>query len=153
EPPPLIAGTPQVFAIEGLAFSTTYWLAMVTLDEVGNRSPVSNVSSFTTPSQSGVTGSGPLVAGFHLRSSNPMRSTALFELVLPPEGAAAASIEVFDVMGRIRRRLDSGSSQERTVSVSWNGCDDSGRLLPDGIYFVSASAGSFRQILRLVLTR
>jgi len=47
-PDPLPFGSPQSVEIGGLAFSTTYHVALQALDEFGNRGPVSNVATGTT---------------------------------------------------------------------------------------------------------
>jgi|GEM_PF-1075486 len=153
EPAPALAGTPQNFSIEDLALATTYWLAMQTVDEAGNRSPVSNILSFTTPSQAGIAGLGPRAVGLHLRSPNPMRAHALFELVLPVDTTAEVSIEVFDVLGRVRRQFAPAAAAAASLSIDWDGSDDAGRHLPDGIYFVSAAAGNFKRVIRVVIAR
>ncbi len=48
-PDPLTAGTHQSFVIRGLTRGTTYWLAMRTMDDVGNWSDLSNVVRFDWP--------------------------------------------------------------------------------------------------------
>lgn len=48
EPAPAVFNTPQSFTFFGLAKNTTYYFALTTLDEVGNRSLVSNTVSVTT---------------------------------------------------------------------------------------------------------
>jgi len=152
EPVPAPAGTTQQFSITNLALGTTYWLAMKAVDEAGNRSPVSNIVTFASPSQAGISGPGA-VEGFHLRSGNPIRSAALFELGLPAGETGDLTVELFDVSGRVRRQLVRGPAPTASLSIAWDGTDDAGRPLPNGIYFVTASAGRFRQVVRLVIAR
>ena len=45
---PSIAGTPESFTVTGLTPATDYWFALVTVDESGNRSVLSNVLHATT---------------------------------------------------------------------------------------------------------
>lgn len=45
---PSLSGTPESFTVTGLLPATEYWFALVTLDEAGNRSPISNVLHATT---------------------------------------------------------------------------------------------------------
>ena len=47
-PPPAPAGTPESAEIDGLDEATTYYFALITEDEGGNPSPLSNVVSATT---------------------------------------------------------------------------------------------------------
>ncbi|MHC4236605.1 MAG: S8 family serine peptidase, partial [Planctomycetota bacterium] len=48
EPPPHPAGTAETFAVTGLAYETTYYFALKTIDEAGNASGLSNLVSATT---------------------------------------------------------------------------------------------------------
>ena len=47
-PHPGLAGTAETFEVSGLFFITKYYFALVVEDEMGNRSPLSNVASATT---------------------------------------------------------------------------------------------------------
>ncbi len=38
-------------------------------------------------------------------------------------------------------------------SVCWDGCDDAGRRLPAGVYFVRLESGDFKQVEKAVLLR
>jgi len=57
-PAPLPAGTIQLFTVDGLSSSTTYYFALKTTDYAGNISDISNVASATTSSSSSGDGGG-----------------------------------------------------------------------------------------------
>ncbi|MDM7993538.1 MAG: PQQ-binding-like beta-propeller repeat protein [Candidatus Fermentibacter sp.] len=69
---------------------------------------------------------------------NPFASCAsiAFELASP----GVASVRVFDLSGRLVRTLRSGELPAGTQLLSWDGSDDSGRLLPPGIYALLLSS-------------
>jgi len=50
-------------------------------------------------------------------------------------------ITVHDVSGRLVRRLESGPHQRGIHVARWDGTDNRGRAVPDGVYFVRLSAG------------
>lgn len=52
-------------------------------------------------------------------------------------GRASADIKIVDILGRTVRNLSLQSTSE-TAQIHWNGRDDAGRLLPNGIYFIVA---------------
>lgn len=61
-------------------------------------------------------------------------------------------VSVHDVSGRLVRRLEGGALASGTHSVVWNARDDSGALVPSGIYFVRLLAGGqarFQRVVRL----
>ncbi|HEX7879606.1 MAG TPA: putative glycoside hydrolase [Candidatus Eisenbacteria bacterium] len=152
EPPPANPGSAQGFEVSDLLPGLTYWVAMKAIDDVGNRSAVSNVLTVETPATSGVP--GPIAApGLYLRSPNPVRTAARLELVLPAGTTGALSVSVFDVTGRVRRHLVDGPATPGAASLDWDGLDDSGRELANGVYFVGAAAPGFERVVRIVMTR
>ena len=46
-------------------------------------------------------------------------------------------LQVYDRRGRLRRRLLDGVEVGSTLEVSWEGRDDSGRLVRPGVYILS----------------
>src|SRR5206468_4209351 len=59
-PAPQIAGSAESATIAGLRPQTAYWFALVTMDEAGNQSGLSNVVSATTLAATDVTRPAPL---------------------------------------------------------------------------------------------
>jgi hypothetical protein len=151
-PIPSPAGNPQGFELSPLAIATTYWVAMKAIDDVGNRSAISNVHMFNTPSQAGVE-TPDAAPGLYLRTPNPVRASARLELVLPPGAGGPLHVSVYDVSGRVRRRLADGPAVPGSLSLDWDGRDDSGRPVANGVYFVGARAAGFERVTRLILTR
>jgi outer membrane protein assembly factor BamB len=66
---------------------------------------------------------------------NPFRSEVRFLEI--PAGATGAELRVFDVDGRLRRRI---AVQEE--NPTWDGADESGKALPAGIYFLRLNSGN-----------
>ncbi len=68
--------------------------------------------------------------------------------------AAAVDLAIYDLAGRLVRRLDAevGGDQERTLR--WDGRDETGRDVPSGVYLVrlATASGGFRT-QRLVFCR
>lgn len=66
--------------------------------------------------------------------------------------AGAVDLAIYDVRGRLVRRLVTGDGSARSGVVSWDGCDDTGRGVAAGIYLtrLTTSAGSKLQKLTLV---
>ena len=82
---------------------------------------------------------------------NPSRGWADIQLALgstQPE----IGIGVFDVAGRLVRRLHSGPLTMGAHTVSWNGLDTSGRRCASGIYFIRVHAQGVHLQTRLVRT-
>jgi hypothetical protein len=81
---------------------------------------------------------------------NPVsNSTSIaFSLLSPSD----VSLDIFDVSGRLVRKLTSGPREAGSHQVSWNGLDDSGSRLANGVYYyrLSTSTGVATKSLTLV---
>ncbi len=81
---------------------------------------------------------------------NPFNPATTIPLALPE--AAAVSLAVYDLRGREIRRLVRDRLPAGYHRIVWDGCDDTGRLLPSGIYLVVMKApGIVRQMKALLL--
>jgi hypothetical protein len=67
--------------------------------------------------------------------------------------ARRGSLTVFDASGRKVRTLESGDLARGVHAPRWDGCDDSGRTLPEGIYFVKLRLDHDQQTQRITLLR
>jgi immune inhibitor A len=85
---------------------------------------------------------------------NPMSQTTQIELHIPAEVATTAvEVSIYDVTGRrvrvlVREALSPGSHR-----LLWDGRDDHGALLPNGVYYYQATAGRQRVARKLLLLR
>lgn len=81
---------------------------------------------------------------------NPMRGETSIAFALPRAGQV--SLRVFDVRGRLVRTLVNGDAAAGEGMVVWQGRDDRGHQLADGVYFcrLEHEAGTLTQKLLLV---
>ncbi|MFN8176760.1 MAG: FlgD immunoglobulin-like domain containing protein [bacterium] len=77
-----------------------------------------------------------------------------FALAVPAHAAGAVTrLEIFDVAGRLVRRLLDSPGITGRREVTWTGLDEQGTLAAPGTYFVRLSAGEERATSRVVLRR
>jgi hypothetical protein len=62
-------------------------------------------------------------------------------------------VAVFDVRGRLVRRLHDGLGSGAWVPAAWDGRDASGRLVADGVYLLTAHSREGLRSRRLTLVR
>ncbi len=89
----------------------------------------------------------------HPASPNPVAGQTTIGFSLPGEQMASAELEVFDVRGRKVRQLMQGSTEPGPNSVVWDRRDNSGRILPSGIYFVRLKSMGQQMTQKVVLVR
>jgi len=139
-PAPDSAGGSESWGVGRLSAGVTTWFWLRTRDAAGNLSRGSNLVGFTRPLGTA------RVAGMALAVRQ--RPTGL-PVALDWQGTGAESIRFYDVSGRLVRTLRPGRGEAGTVQ--WNGRDESGRLVPAGVYFARLSCGSLHAQTRVVL--
>jgi flagellar hook capping protein FlgD len=82
---------------------------------------------------------------------NPFSTLTMLSLDLPI--ATDVAVDVADLSGRIVRRMDLGYRSVGTTRMSFDGRDNDGRLLPQGMYFYNVHAGGATLTHRLAIVR
>ncbi len=70
-----------------------------------------------------------------------------------PAGGAHVSLEIYDVSGRLVKRLVNGSKEPGNHTVTWTGDDATGRRVASGTYFYRLDAGTFSATRKMVLVK
>jgi hypothetical protein len=82
---------------------------------------------------------------------NPFSSSALISFGLP--AAARVSIKVHDATGRLVRRLFQDEMEAGIHEIPWDGRDQNGRSVSNGVYFFHLESPSFEASTKGVLLR
>lgn len=93
-----------------------------------------------------------LVEGPQLRGvPNPSHGDVVFEI--EPAGSVELVLEIYDVRGRLVRRLAATGNASGSTTLRWDGHDEAGAAAPNGVYFARQAAGGGSAIERIVLLR
>ena len=105
--------------------------------------------------QSGVQEAAPVQGALKTRlyapQPNPARTHVAIRYSLAAEGRV--SLRVHDLTGRVVRTLVASSMKRGAYRAAWNGTDNHGRSVADGVYFLKLAAGDYRQTHKLVVQR
>jgi len=82
---------------------------------------------------------------------NPVSATTTIRYELVQNGYV--ELELFDISGKKITELVSQIEPAGTRKISWNGTDDSGRLVPDGVYLYRLKAKDQAIVKKLILIR
>ena len=82
---------------------------------------------------------------------NPTRDKASFSLDLPR--AATGTLAVYDLAGRLVRRLATGPLAAGAMEGGWDGRDETGARVVSGVYYLRLDAGDLRGTEKLVVIR
>ncbi|MCK5116528.1 MAG: hypothetical protein KAR44_07990 [Candidatus Aegiribacteria sp.] len=81
---------------------------------------------------------------------NPFTSAVTLQLNWSGISGAPA-VDIFDINGRLVRRLSAEENSESSAMVTWNGCLEDGNPAAPGIYFARGLAGSASSVTNLLL--
>lgn len=85
-------------------------------------------------------------------SPTPFKKSTVISYRLSTEGII--SLKVYDISGQSVKTLIRAQSQEpETYTLRWNGRDEKGKTLPNGIYFLELKKGRDNQIKKFVIIR
>ncbi|HEU4334589.1 MAG TPA: FlgD immunoglobulin-like domain containing protein, partial [Candidatus Eisenbacteria bacterium] len=93
--------------------------------------------------------STPSSPGFRVRSApNPFDPSTVISLSLPNSGATR--VEVYDIQGRLVKRLVNVWLPAGNHAVTWDGTNDQGRPVGSGVYFSRIESNGLKTGQRLV---
>ncbi|HEX7880317.1 MAG TPA: HYR domain-containing protein [Candidatus Eisenbacteria bacterium] len=117
--------------------------------QVGGTIPAGDGASVTL-----VPVTAPRAPVLHAARPNPLAQATAIEFELPT--AATVRLEVFDVVGRPVRLLLNEPRTAGRQAAAWDGADDAGRPVADGVYFYQLTVVEgtpFREVRKLVVSR
>jgi hypothetical protein len=94
---------------------------------------------------------GPLMTRLYSPFPNPAVRSVTIRYALV--AACQTRLQMHDPTGRVVRTLCASSMKRGAYSVTWNGTDDRGRILANGVYFVRFVAGNYRATEKVVLQK
>lgn len=84
---------------------------------------------------------------------NPLTRSARFAFSRPASVAARVTLQIHDAMGRVVRALASDEREAGMQNITWNGCDDAGRLVPAGVYYCRLDTGAETVVRTVTVVR
>ena len=83
---------------------------------------------------------------------NPFNPTTNISFSIPKQ--MDVRINIYNIMGQLVTNVTNEQLNAGTYSMQWNGTDQSGNMLPSGLYFYELEAGNeFRQIKKMTLVK
>jgi flagellar hook assembly protein FlgD len=69
-----------------------------------------------------------------------------------PQGKTAA-LRIYDISGRVVKDITFAPSSGFATTLVWDGCDNAGRSVPAGVYFVSFEAEDCQKVEKTILLK
>ncbi|MBN2013201.1 T9SS type A sorting domain-containing protein [candidate division KSB1 bacterium] len=82
---------------------------------------------------------------------NPFNLSTTFTYIIPEP--QRVQFTVYNLLGQKINTMATTLKTAGIYSIEWNGCDDSGKPMPSGIYICRFRAGQFHQTQKMVLVR
>ena len=90
------------------------------------------------------------VTDFSLRQNypNPFKSSTAIRYQLPQE--SKVTLKIYNIQGQMLKTLINESEKPGNYTVLWNGTDEIGRKVPNGVYFYELDVAGFTSTKKLV---
>ena len=82
---------------------------------------------------------------------NPFNPVTKIEYGLPEKGQV--KLVIYDILGREVLTLVDGLQEAGYKTITWNGMNQTGRLVSAGMYFYTIQANDFRQVRKMILLK
>lgn len=86
-------------------------------------------------------------------SPNPMRGLTNIEYAVPSGHAGLVTVEIADVQGRVVRTLVHKGQSGGRYQATWEGLDQTGNTVAQGVYFARVSAGDETASTKVIVQR
>lgn len=114
--------------------------------DVENRKTITDVDFILT--KAGIEEEIPFTVP-SLTSTGSARDRIKIAFILPK--GASVKLKIYDASGKLVRFLLNREISQGAHTISWNGCNNRGRILPSGIYFIMLEADSVAITKRILL--
>jgi len=125
------------------------YVAVTAKDFAGNESNLSQI--LYVPNATGIGDGTPARFALYGAVPNPFNPTTRIRYDLASR--VHVSLSVFDVSGRLVKRLVDEVAGPGTFTAVWDGTSENGGRVSTGVYFYRMNAGSFSQTERMVLLK
>ncbi len=103
--------------------------------------------------QEGSSNDGEPRISFVSATPNPMKEETVISFRVDGRAPLPVQIAIFDIRGSLVRDLYQGPRERAMVHLRWDGKDDRGRTVSQGIYYIRLSAGGLEEMRKLALVR
>jgi hypothetical protein len=130
------------FSAPGVYYKTT------AVDTAGNEGPPATPETVTSVGDVPETGQLAL----YQNTPNPFNPNTRIVFDVPHAGSAV-DLSIYDVTGRLVRRLVNGPHDRGRFTVEWDGRDDGGARVASGVYFYRLAAGNTRLTRKMLMMK
>jgi bacillopeptidase F len=96
----------------------------------------------------------PLTFALDQNYPNPFNPSTTIEYAIPPDpGSVPVKVTIYDLRGRVVRRLVDEPQVTGVYKIRWDGRDNVGREVGSGVYLYRIKAGSFESRRKMVLLK
>jgi hypothetical protein len=124
----------------------------VVINYAGNGESPSDTSEIAGNENSDTTTDSTTMLGMLCNAPNPFNPATTLSFRIS-EGGRHVTLVIHCVDGRRARQLVASNLPGGNHAIVWQGCDDSGRKLPSGVYFASLRSGNEVRTRKLVMVQ
>ncbi len=88
---------------------------------------------------------------FTLYNPVPNPAKGKIKIIYAIPNQTKVNLQIYNCLGQIVRNLTGGEKKSGLHQLIWNGCDDRGRVLPSGVYFVQLATENSKAVKKIIL--
>jgi len=93
----------------------------------------------------------PVAYGLYHNTPNPFKDATIINYAVPQR--SEVEIAVYSVTGRLIKTLVKGEMEAGYYSVKWDGRDNNGKRVSQGVYFYKMISGDFSSVQKMTLVK
>ena len=122
-------------------YANSNFLGHFALIKKGSGSALSTIESEIVPTEYALEQNYP----------NPFNPKTVIRFDLPKE--SNVKILIYDILGRLTKKIIDNRQDTGFKSIQWDGTNNYGKKVSDGVYLYSIEAGNFRQTKKMILLK
>lgn len=145
------------YEIDAFTRDGRYFFAVTAYDSAGNESNYSEeVSTYIQVSPPAKDTTAALQQFSAYNFPNPFKpETEVTNIRYYLPEAATVTLKIYNVANELIRILIDGREKPagEHLDTFWDGRDQSGKMMPNGVYFATLQAGVYRKVIKIVIAR
>jgi hypothetical protein len=119
--------------------------------EVCGSSTAAPSLSKDSPQETALTANMPEQFQLHQNYPNPFNPST--QIAFSVKEVGEVQLSVYNINGQVVRTLVSGQMNPGHHTITWNGRDNAGNVVPSGLYFYKLRANGYEQTRKMTMTK
>ncbi len=128
-------------------------LSLILENSAGGTTVNADPSWYIPPAPNAVRADGQVASDFQLKQNYPNPFNPSTTIQFTVKNAGQVKLAIYDLLGKEIRSLVNESLSQGSYTTSWDGRDNTGSVVPSGVYIYQIETGAYKNSKKLSLIR